>query len=219
MPERGSATPGHGDHWLAALEPDDPRLLDAVTPPLDAPDGIALLREPLSAALDRVQVVVRRRLVTSYPEPRATTLIEGRPLALHLWETRVEGWLTIEHERVGALTVFLTDLAERADRYAKNAPVMGVEVAGLAYMLQPAFASDRPLRIEPAAPRDARFLPDDHWLDGEVVSVVEAGEESVVDVRVQGGLVLPVTARHLPEVAPGQRVQGYCWLTGRWPAV
>ena len=129
---------GHGDHWLAALEQGDPRLVDALAAPLDAPDAVALHRFPLTSALDMVQVTARHRLVTAYPEPRATTPATLRPVELNLWETGIEGWLTAEHVHehggAGVLTLFLTDLAERATDYQRAGKRRGldVELAALA---------------------------------------------------------------------------------------
>src|SRR5207248_1559678 len=100
-------------------------------------DGLALHRAPLTDALDMVQVTRARRLVTAYPEPRATALVRGIPRELQLWENRAEGWLTFEHETAGVLTVFLTDLAEAAPRYAVagTRASIDLELAGIAYRL------------------------------------------------------------------------------------
>lgn len=211
---------GHGDHWLAVLEQDDARLRDMLMPPLDAGDGVQLHRTPLTDAVDAVKVTVRRRLVTAYPEPRATALVHVVPRALSLWETRVEGWLTAEHAGAGALTLFPTDLAEAAPGYQRASTRTGLdlELAGLAYLAErPPGDPDGPARLQPAARKDARFLPDDYWFEGDVVAVHPASDGAVVDLRFQGGLELPVTCRVLPPLAEGARLQGYLWLTGRLP--
>lgn len=207
---------GHGDHWLAALPQDDPRLREVLETPLDAPDGLRLRRAPLTGALDMVQVTMRRRLVTAYPEPRATSLLQVRPRELALWETRVEGWLTAEHAGAGSLTFFLTDLAEQAHRYAAARGALALEAAGLAYHVEPARAKGVP-RLAPAARMDARFLPDDYWFQGEVQDLRTSEDALVLDVALQNGLELPVVARHGIPLQPGDHVQGYLWLTGRLP--
>lgn len=214
-----SVRPGHGDHWLAALPQDDARLAQALETPIDAPDRLTLHREPLTKAIDRVQVTHRRRLVTAYPEPRATMLVQGRPRELVLWETRVEGWLTLEHEGAGALTVFVTDLAERANRYAAHSGgTMGLELGALAYFVNPLRTRDGTDRLMPARTADPRFLADDYAFEATVLQVQDAGEEVVLDLALQNGLTLPLTARHVHGVEAGDRVSGYLWLTGRWPA-
>lgn len=211
--------PGHGDHWLAALADADPRLLEALVPPVDAPDRLTLHRAPLTGALDRVQVTHKRRLVSAYPEVRATTLIAVRPRELLLWETRVEGWLTVDHPEIGALTLFVTDLAERADRYAAHAGgPMRLELGALAYFVDPLPRAKGPDRLGPARSVDPRFLADDYAFEGDVVDVRETEEDVVYDVAVQNGFVLPVTARGNLAIQPGARLSGYAWLTARWPS-
>ena len=218
--EQAPVKPGHGDHWLAALPQDDPRILTALEPPVDAPDRLALHRTPLTGALDRVQVTHQRRLVTAYPEPRATTLLEAQPRELLLWETRVEGWLVVEHPLVGALTVFLTDLAENANRYAATAAAtMRLEVGALAYFVSPLRGqADAPDRLAPAAATDPRFLADDYHFRGTIAKLDETKDEIVLDITLQNGLVLPVTARGGFALDVGDRVEGYLWLTARWTA-
>jgi hypothetical protein len=226
MPEtHASVKPGHGDHWLAALPPGDPRLLSALEPPLDAPDGLSLRRGPLTDALDLVQVTLRRRLVTAYPEPRATILLQVRPRELAVWDTRVEGWLTADHlhegtDGAGALTFFLTDLAAQAHRYAAAKGPVALEAAALAYHVEPVPPASRVSpRLAPAARADARFLPDDYWFEGEVQEVHPTPSgEVVVDLTLQNGLELPVVTRVATQAAPGDHLQGYLWLTGRLPA-
>lgn len=218
MPEP-SAKPGHGDHWLAALAQDDPRLADVLVPPVDAPERLTLHRTPLTQALDRVQVTHRRRLVSAYPEPRATTLVEARPRELLLWETRVEGWLVVDEPRVGALTLFLTDLAENAPKYAAasaGGPVR-IEVGALAYFVNPVRRAGKNA-LRSARATDARFLADDYAFDAEVLQVREAGPEQVIDLSLQNGFELPLTARGAHGLQPGDRAEGYLWLTGRWAA-
>lgn len=210
---------GHGDHWLAALDQSDPRLRDALAVPADAPAGLKLHRAPLTEALDMVQVTRDRRLVTSYPEPRATTLIAGRPIELSLWETRAEGWLVLEVEGVGALTVFVTDLAERASRYAAAGAREGIEleVGALAYAIARSTTRDRAPQLRPARKDDARFLPDDYAFEADVVDAQQAGAGEVLDLRVHGELTLPVVARERTGLEAGSRASGYLWLTGRLP--
>lgn len=210
--------PGHGDHWLAALAQEDPRLRDVLAPPIDAPERLTLHRAPLTQALDQVQVTHNRRLVTAYPEPRATVLVEGRPRELLLWETRVEGWLVLDQPAVGALTVFLTDLAERANRYAAaSGGAIRLELGALAYFVDPLRKPRGADRMEPARRSDPRFLPDDYAFEGTVVAVETAGEEGVYEVALQNGFVLPITARGLYGIEEGDRLAGYLWLTGRLP--
>lgn len=212
-------TPTHGDHWLAALDQADPRLRQAVSPPIDAPAGLKLHRSELSAALDMVQVTRDRRLVTAYPEPRATALVRARPVELSLWETRAEGWITVEHEGAGFLTAFVTDLAESAPRYAAAGTRDGIdlELGALAYTFTRARAAGGPARLEPAAKADARFLPDDYAFQGDVLDAHPAGEGEVLDVALQGGLVLPIVSREATGLPVGTRAQGYLWLTARLP--
>lgn len=208
---------GHGDHFLAALDQGDPRLADAVSVPLDAPEAITTHRRALTEALDLVQVTARRRLVTAYPEPRATTLALLKPRELHLWETRVEGWLVAEHEGAGALTVFLTDLAENAAKYQAARGPIPLELGALAYTVHRAFGEASASRLQPASPRDARFLPDDYWFEADVRDLHPAGQGEVLDLEFQGGLTVPVVARESTALAPGSRAQGFLWLTARWP--
>lgn len=208
---------GHGDHFLAALDQADPRLVAAVGVPFDAPEAITTHRRPLTEALDLVQVTARRRLVTAYPEPRATTLALLKPRELHLWETRVEGWLVGEHPGAGALTVFLTDLAENAAKYQAARGAIPLELGALAYTVHRAYDDAGPSRLLPAAQRDARFLPDDYWFEADVQEIHPAGQGEVLDLAVHGGLVLPVVAREATALAPGARAQGFLWLTARWP--
>lgn len=218
MAQTQPAKAGHGDHWLAALPQGDARLLAVLEPPLDAPEGLRLRRAPLTETLDMVQVTLRRRLVTAYPEPRATALLQVKPRELALWETRVEGWLTAEHEGAGALTFFLTDLAAQAHRYAAAKGPIALEVAGLAYHVEPVPPRSRvPPRLAPAARADARFLPDDYWFEGEVREVHPTAGGDVLDLVLQNGLELPVVARLPTHAAPGDHLQGYLWLTARLP--
>ena len=217
--EPQAATPGHGDHWLATLPPDDPRLQAVLAVPLDAPAGLRLHRSPLTEAMDMVQVTRDRRLVTAYPEPRATTIIEGAPRELQLWETRAEAWLTLDHEGAGALTLFLTDLPENAGRYAAAGTRRGLrlEVGGLAYNLTRAPPWAGPSRVQPAAGTDPRFLPDDYAFDADVVAVQPAGVGEVLDLEFQGGLAFPVAWRERSGLEAGDRARGYLWLAGRLP--
>lgn len=218
MIEEQKARPGHGDHWLAALDQDDPRLQDALAVPLDAPAGLHLHRGALSDALDLVQVTRDRRLVTAYPEPRATALLEGRPLELALWDTRAEAWLTLEHAGAGAITLFLTDLTANAGRYAAAGTKGGLrlEVAALAYNLTRAYTALGPARLEPASRTDPRFLPDDYAFDADVIAVAQTEDGEVLDLAFQGGLAFPVVWRGRSGLASGDRARGYLWLTGRW---
>jgi len=211
--------PGHGDHWLAALRQDDPRLRAALEVPLDAPPGLRLHRAPLNEALDMVQVTRDRRLVTAYPEPRATALVDGRPRELSLWETRAEAWLTLDHPDAGALTLFLTDLPENAGRYAAAGTRTGVrlEVGGLAYTLARAPPWAGASRLEPAARTDPRFLPDDYTFEADVLEVRTAGAGEVLDLQFHNGLAFPVAWRDRSGLEPGDRARGFLWLTGRWP--
>ncbi|HUR68884.1 MAG TPA: hypothetical protein VM370_06525 [Candidatus Thermoplasmatota archaeon] len=223
----GRTRPGHGDHWLAALEQDDPRLADVVAIPTDAPPGVHAHRQPLTEALDMVQVTARRakgddprsvaRLVTAYPEPRATALVHVRPRELHLWETRVEAWLVVEHEGAGALTLFLTDLVENAERYQRARGEIALEVGGLAYTMDRAPLAAGPSRLKPAGAMDARFLPDDYSFEADVRAVHRAGAGEVLDLAFQNGLAFPVASRHAAHLAPGDRATGFAWLTARWP--
>jgi hypothetical protein len=208
---------GHGDHWLAALEQDDPRLREALATPADAPEGVRLSRHPLTAALDMVQVTARRRLLTAYPEPRATSLAHVTPRQLSLWETRVEGWLVVEHEGAGALTVFPTDLAEQAAYYQAAGTKRGLdlEIGGIAYLAQKLHDETGQPRLAPAARMDARFLPDDYWFEGVVRAVEATDEGEVLHLAFQGGLDVPVVVREATGAAPGDHVQGYLWLTAR----
>lgn len=219
-PSDPAPLPGHGDHWLAALAPDDPRLRAALESPLDAPAGLRLHRAPLNEALDMVQVTRDRRLVTAYPEPRATALVEGRPVELSLWETRAEAWLTLEHAGAGALTVFLTDLPERAGRYAAAGTRRGVqlEMGGLAYTMARSPPWGGASRLEPAVRTDRRFLPDDYAFEADVLEVRTAGAGEVLDLQFQNGLAFPVAWRDRSGLEPGDRARGYLWLTARWPA-
>lgn len=211
--------PGHGDHWLAALSEGDPRLVDALAAPIDAPDGLRLHRQPLTTALDMVQVTLRRRLVTAYPEPRATTLLHVRPVEMGLWDTRVEGWLTVDHDDAGSLVLFLTDLAENAHRYGAATPAgIDLEAAGLAYLAAPvALPRQGKPRLAPARGHDTRFLPDDYWFEGEVRDIQPVGDGEVVHLGFQGSLELPVVLQTPTGAAPGDHLQGYLWLTGRLP--
>lgn len=213
-----SATPGHGDHWLAALPQDDPRLREVLEVPLDAGEGIRLHRHELTAALDMVQVTRGRRLLTSYPEPRATGLLRLEPRELALWETRVEAWLTAVHEDAGALTFFLTDFADAHTRYAGAGKRAGLplEAAGLAYALDVAPTKGTP-RLVPAAKHDARFLPDDYWFEAQVVDVQAAGENEVLDLLFHNGVAFPVTKQGPSGAKAGDHVKGFLWLTGRLP--
>lgn len=213
------ARPGHGDHWLAALDDTDPRLRDVVTVPVDAPETLRLQRTDLTESLDMVQVTLRRRLMTSYPEPRATLPATVRPRELVLWETRVEGWLVAEHEGAGALTAFVTDLSESAHRYARSSDgrPIELELGAIAYVADRAPFPSGPARLRPAGREDPRFLPDDYAFDGQVVAARTAGAGEVLDLAFHGGLVVPVVTRHPTGAAPGERVQGYLWLTGRLP--
>lgn len=213
----GSIKPGHGDHWFAALEPGDPRMREALTLPIDAPDDVHLHRHELTDALDMVQVTAKRRLITAYPEPRATTLVTLRPRELLLWETGVEAWLVAEHAGAGALTIFLSDLVENAERYQKAKGTIALELAGLAYSLSAAHAHAGPSRLRPAAQKDERFLADDYWFEADVRSALPSLEGAVLDLAFQGDLSFPVVARQDPRLAAGERAQGYVWLTGRWP--
>lgn len=209
--------PGHGDHWLAALHEGDPRLQDALAVPLDAPDGVGFHRSPLNEALDMVQVTAKRRLVTAYPEPRATTLAMVEPREMGLWETRVEGWLVVEHETVGALTLFLTDLVENAKRYQDLRGAAGLELGALAYSMRRAHENAGPSRLRPASKLDERFLPDDYSFDADVRAVHTAGAGEVLDLEFHGGLTIPVATKEPGGLRPGDRAQGLLWLTGRWP--
>lgn len=209
--------PGHGDHWLAALAQDDPRLGDALAVPLDAPDAVRAHRKPLTEALDMVQITARRRLVTAYPEPRAVLPARLKPRELHLWETRVEGWLVADHEDAGTLTLFLTDLVENAERYQKARGVVTLDVGAIAYTLRRAAPDAGPSRLRPAASRDARFLPDDYWYEADVEEIHPAGRSEVLDLRVQGALTIPTVVRETTPLAPGGRAEGSLWLTARWP--
>lgn len=220
-----AAKPGHGDHWLAALEPGDPRLADVLAIPTDAPDRPRLHRRALTETLDIVHVTAKRSLVTAYPEPRATTIAPLRPRELLLWETGVEAWLVADHPDAGVLTCFLTDLLERASEYQRARGAIHLELGALAYTVERALPTAGPSRLQPARAHDARFLPDDYWFTGEVRRVRGAGASVVLDVGLQGGLEIPIaarhaqasTARHAQGWVPGERVQGYLWLTARWP--
>lgn len=210
--------PGHGDHWLAALEPGDERMLDALAAPVDAPAEPKAHRRALTSALDLVQITAKRRLLTAYPEPRATALVDLKPRELLLWETGVEGWLVAEHEGAGVLAFFLTDLLEQADRYQAVKGPVALELGALAYTLARAPAQAGPSRLRPARQKDERFLPDDYWFEADVLGATADGEgASVLDLALHGGLTLPVVAREAPRLAAGERAQGFLWLTGRWP--
>lgn len=214
-----SVKPGHGDHWLAALPQEDPRLSDALGVPADAPEALQLRRAPLTDAIDMVQVTARRRLVTAYPEPRATALLEIRPRELAVWDTRVEGWMVGDHEDAGTLTLFATDLAEAAHRYAaagRRGP-MGLEVAGLAYLLGRTRDTATP-RLAPASREDARFLPDDYAFTGRVLRVERTQAEEVLDLEFHNGLSFPVTHRSHSLLQEGDLAEGFLWLTCRLPA-
>lgn len=212
-------SPSHGDHWLAALREDDPRLRDVLTVPTDAPERLTLHRSPLTDAFDMVQVTRARKLVTAYPEPRATALTHGVPRELRLWENRAEGWLLFEQAGAGLLTVFLTDLAESAPRYAAAGTRAGIELelAGVAYRLDRGASHTPPRGIEPASRTDARFLPDDHAFDGYVHDIRRAADSEVADIEFQGGLAFPVASRESSLIEVGERARGYLWLTGRLP--
>jgi hypothetical protein len=218
QPPTTAPRPGHGDHWLAALDEADPRLRGALAVPIDAPEPLTLHRRGLTEALDMVQVTRGRSLITAYPEPRATALVEGRPRELALWENRAEAWLTLEHPDAGALTLFLTDLAEHAPRYAAAGAraALALEVGALAYRVDLSVTS-APSRLQPAARADARFLPDDYSFDADVVEAHDAGDEEVLDLAFHGGLSFPVATRHPTGAQAGDRVRGYLWLTGRVP--
>ncbi|MEA3199906.1 MAG: hypothetical protein QOE90_1334 [Thermoplasmata archaeon] len=208
---------GHGDHWLAALHQDDPRIADALATPIDAPEGVHVARSPLTEALDMVQVTARRRLVTAFPEPRATSLAHAFPRRLDLWPTRVEGWLTVEHEGAGALTLFPTDLAEHAAYYqsAGTRRGLGLELGALAYVAHARPGERGAPRVAPASREDARFLPDDYAFEGLVLDARAAGEAEVLDLAFQNGLEMPVVVREPTRAKPGDHVEGYLWLTGR----
>lgn len=208
---------GHGDHWLAVFEPGDPRLPQVLDFPLDAGDGIALHRRALTATLDLVQVTAKRRLVTAYPEPRATALHALRPRSLELWETGAEGWLTAEHEGAGALTFFLTDLAENAERYQKIRGATPLELAALALTTGPAKPNAGAPRLRPAREQDARFHPDEYAYVGEILAIHPTPEGDVLDLALQNGLTLPLTTRETTSLHPGDHTQGLLWLTGRMP--
>lgn len=209
---------GHGDHWLAALPQGDPRLLDAVRAPLDAGEALRLHRAPLTEAADMVQVTHRRRLVTAYPEPRATALHRVQPRELALWDTRVEGWLVADHAGAGTLVAFLTDLASAAHRYAAaQGQGLDLEMAALAYFVEPVPDPPGPPRLVPAVRLDPRFLPDDYWFEGRVEAVHAAGAGDVLDLALHGGLTLPVASQHPTAAKPGDHLQGYLWLTARLP--
>lgn len=212
------AKPGHGDHWLAVLDESDPRLRDVLATPARAPERATLHRLALTEAVDLVQVTSRGRLVTAYPEPRATTLVTLRPRELALWSTGAEGWLVADHEGAGTLTIFITDLIERADRYQKAPRELELEVSAIAYQAQRADGTSKgPSRLTPAARTDARFLPDDYAFVGDVLAVRPAGTADVVDLALHGGLHVPVVVRDPVRVSPGERLEGFLWLTGRCP--
>lgn len=210
--------PGHGDHWLAALAQSDPRLQQALTVPVDAPAGLKLHRSDLTESLDLVQVTRDRRLVTAYPEPRATALVRGRPIELSLWETRAEGWLTFEHETVGVLTAFVTDLAENAPRYAAAGSRRGidVELSAIAYAVSRS-RSTGPAHLAPGKRTDPRFLSDDYAFLGDVLESESAGGGDVLHLQLHGGLALPVVTREPTALEAGSRAQGFLWLTARLP--
>lgn len=210
------AKPGHGDHWLAALDEGDPRLQDALAVPLDAPDGVALHRTALTEALDMVQVTAKRRLITAFPEPRATSIVVVEPREMGLWDTRVEGWLVTEHPDAGALTFFLTDLVESAKRYQEMEGPTPLEVGAIAYTLRRAQPDAGPSRLRPASRMDERFLPDDYWFAADVRSAHPAGQGEVLDLEFHAGLVVPVVLREPSGLQPGDRAQGFLWLTARW---
>jgi len=209
---------GHGDHWRAVLGEDAGALARVVEIPADAPDGIHLQRRGLTATVDLVQVTARRRLITAYPEPRATTLVRVTPRELLLWETRVEGWLVVDHEGAGALTVFLTDLVKNARRYERARGAIELEIGAIAYGVERAPKhSAGPDRLRPARERDPRFLADEYWFEAEVAAIHAAEQGEVLDLVFQGGLEVPVASRLTTLVVPGDRAEGYVWLTARWP--
>lgn len=219
-----TAKPGHGDHWRAVLGENEGILSSVLEFPIDAPEGVALHRRPITTGADLVQVTARRsrsvqpaRLVSAYPEPRATTLLRLTPRELLLWETRVEGWLVVEHPAIGAVTLFVTDLVEHAERYQNGRGEIALEVGGLAYTLQRASPTAGPNRMRPATAQDERFLPDDYFFESDVRGVHAAAATEVLDLEVQGGLQIPVTTHRPTHLAPGQRAQGFVWLTARWP--
>lgn len=209
--------PGHGDHWRAVLGDDPGALAEVLEFPQDAPEGVRLIRRDLTPAVDLVQVTARRRLITAYPEPRATALVRVKPRELLLWETRVEGWMVVEHETVGALTLFLTDLVENATRYERAKGWITLEVGSIAYGVERAPQSAGPDRLRPAGEKDARFFPDEYWFDAEVLAIHPTEGAEVLDLAFQGGLSLPAALRGTSLVAPGDRAQGFVWLTARWP--
>ena len=209
--------PGHGEHWRAVLGEDPGALAQVLEFPQDAPEGVRLIRRDLTSAIDLVQVTARRRLITAYPEPRATALVRVKPRELLLWETRVEGWMVVEHEGAGALTLFLTDLVENAERYQRARGAISLEIGGIAYGVDRAAASEGPVRLRPAREQDARFHPDEYWFDAEALAVHPAEGAEVLDLAFQGGLAFPVASRGTSLVAPGDRAQGFAWLTARWP--
>lgn len=207
----------HGDHWLAALDQADPRLRDVLSFPMDVRDAVALHRRPITDSVDLVQVTAKRRLLTAYPEPRATALVELKPRELLLWDTRVEGWLVGENEGAGALTVFLTDLVERAADYQAAKGMLALEVGGLAYTID-RLRTAAPSRLLPAGKDDARFLADDYHFQADVLAVHPAVDGScVLDLGFQNGLVAPIVTRADIGWKAGDRAQGYAWLTARLP--
>lgn len=209
--------PSHGEHWRAAVGEDEGRLAEAIAFPADAPEGVRLHRRHLTESLDMVQVTAKRRLVTSYPEPRATALVDLKPRELLLWDTGVEGWMVAEHEGAGVLTLFLTDLVENATRYQRARGTIALEVGGLAYTLERASPSAGPNRLQPAHRFDPMFLPDDYWGEADVQSAHGVGQAEVLDLAFQNGLTLPVATRRATRLGRGERAQGFLWLTARWP--
>jgi hypothetical protein len=209
--------PGHGEHWRAAIGEDEGRLADVLAFPSDAPEGVKLYRRALSASLDMVQITAKRRLVSAYPEPRATALVELRPRELLLWNTGVEAWMVAEHEGAGALTLFITDLVENSTRYQRARGTITLEVGGLAYSLERAKPSAGPSRLQPAHRFDPVFLPDDYWCEADVRGAHGVGQAEVLDLAFQNGLELPVATRRPSRLGTGERAQGFLWLTARWP--
>lgn len=209
--------PGHGEHWRAAIGEDEGRLAEVLEFPADAPEGVRLYRRHLTETLDMVQVTAKRRLITAYPEPRATTLLTVKPRELLLWKTGVEGWMVADHEAAGTLTFFLTDLVENATRYQKARGRLDLEVGAIAYVAQRAGPASGISRLRPAAKIDANFLPDDYAFDADVIGLRQAGGSEVLELGFQNGLVAPVATRTPTRLAPGERASGFLWLSARWP--
>lgn len=213
---------------MAASEPDRKEDLKVETPAFGkTPAHIGI--KAVNAALEVLSLVVNGQFYTGYPININTTKYEAEVKGVAQWKNALEGWVTA---KIGDATLnfFAIDYYKNKAKYAPSSKLK-VKLGAFAYSVtkgnegtigkKEKFSIDKMCAILPASLKRESAYPDDYLFQGQVMDVIEFGQNKVYKTKVavfsKSSLeiwIYSLATAVKGDFEKGDYISGIMWLQG-----